>query len=243
VRLGPSWDVQDIEQYDGSLDVDARWLDEHQGIAAGYTSVRMLDYSPRQRALFNTSGEFTVLSNDHASGLIGQYFNFSVDVVNAVLGRSLVDGEELKVENRRTGQTGLAVLWTRANGGSIGDGHGRWVSGAAPGQWEVGDVLTVRSFTVLSNDHASGLVGQYFNFDVDVVSAALGRVLVNGEELNVQNLRTGETKTAVFWTHANGGSAGDGHGRWVSGAAPGQWEVGDLVAFTDPLLILYSAVQ
>merc|ERR1712232_136621 len=61
------------------------------------------------------------------------------------------------------------------NGGSTGNSHGRRNSGAAPSQWQVGDVVTdgsacpasANTVTVTSNNHAFGAryVGQYFNFD------------------------------------------------------------------------------
>jgi len=91
-----------------------------------------------------------VLSVDHTFGASydGQYFNFNVAAVTAALGRALVNNEVLEITNTRTQDEREAVLWTAANGGSIGDGHGRWNSGAAPGQWVVGDSFTVQSMSI-----------------------------------------------------------------------------------------------
>ncbi len=176
---------------------------------------------------------FYVRSNDHSSGITGQYFHFNISDVNFALGRNLKSNERLALTNMRTGETGIAVLWTRPNGGTFGDGHGRWDSGAAPGQWQLDDAVKLlsNSFRVLSNDHSSGRVGQYFNFNIDEVNRALGagRTLKSNDKLVLKNLRTGETRMAVLWTSRNGGSAGDGHGRWVSDAAPDQWRANDIV--------------
>ena len=180
---------------------------------------------------------FRVLSNNHSSGQIGTYFNFDVEAASTALGRDLVHDERLLIKNLRTDQTGTAVLWTSPNGGSVGNGHGRWDSGAAPGQWQTGDtVIFIQppSFRVLSNNHSSGQIGTYFNFDVEAASTALGRDLVHDERLLIKNLRTDQTGTAVLWTSPNGGSVGNGHGRWDSGAAPGQWQTGDTVIFIQP---------
>merc|ERR1719221_2113296 len=41
-------------------------------------------------------------------------------------------------------KTALAIFWGGANGGSVGDGHGRWhpYDEAQAGQWEVGDKIS-----------------------------------------------------------------------------------------------------
>jgi hypothetical protein len=49
--------------------------------------------------------------------------------------------EQHTVKSHRTGEVGAVILWTTPNGGNKGDGHGRWVSGSAAGQWETGDIL------------------------------------------------------------------------------------------------------
>jgi hypothetical protein len=89
---------------------------------------------------------------------------------------------------------------------------------------------------VQSNDHAFGpnYLGQYFNYYNADVSFALGGKSVaswkNGHYL-VKNLRTGKTATVVMWSTPNGGSKGEGHGRYTSGASKGQWQTGDRVVF------------
>jgi hypothetical protein len=89
---------------------------------------------------------------------------------------------------------------------------------------------------VQSNDHAFGpnYLGTYFNYYNADVSFALGGKSVaswkDGHYL-VKNLRTGKTATVVMWSTPNGGSKGEGHGRYTSGASKGQWQTGDRVVF------------
>ncbi|MEC7001512.1 MAG: hypothetical protein VXX04_06715, partial [Actinomycetota bacterium] len=83
------------------------------------------------------------------------------------------------------------------------------------------------SLDVLSADHSSGHVGQYFNFDLD--AECIGQT---GSVSQVNQYRGGAlvwTGDVVTWHTANGGSSGSSHGRRDSGAAPGQWEAGDLI--------------
>lgn len=174
---------------------------------------------------------FEVLSNDHAHGVIGKYFNFNLaDAVQAV-GRQLSGTNRFRVRNERTGTSALVVVWSNPNGGSVGDAHGRLDSGAAPGDWEVGDSLTLPYLEVLSNDHSSGREGQYFNFDWASAMEALGRQFSQTERITVRNERTGQAGLVVMWGSPNGGSVGDAHGRWDSGAGIGDWEAGDIVTF------------
>ena len=80
---------------------------------------------------------------DHAFGPshIGQYFNFDRTKI-----RNLGVGQELKflAYNTRTSLVGEVVVWGQANGGSLGDAHGRFNNrnvAPKPGQWKTGDKL------------------------------------------------------------------------------------------------------
>ena len=90
--------------------------------------------------------------------------------------------------------------------------------------------LEDNQINVLSNNHSSGR-NYYFNFNVSDVEAAIGRTLQQGENLIVKNIRTGRMDAAVFWNTPNGGSIGNGHGRWSSGSKE-LWKVGDVIEFT-----------
>ena len=179
-------------------------------------------------------GTFEVLSVDHASGDIGKYFNFSIVEVDEIIGNTDWDSINVQIRNEETGQVAKAILWRSSNGGSVGDGHGRWDDGTAnPWQWRVGDNLTILGkgvFDVKSVDHASGDLGKYFNFSVDEVDRVFGNTKWDGIVVQVRNNRTGKVSKAVLWRTSNGGSVGNGHGRWDDGtAAAGQWMVGDRV--------------
>eukprot|EP01084_Bolivina_argentea_P187830 323474_1 len=80
---------------------------------------------------------FTVLSNDHTFGpnYVGQYFNYDTATVDRILGRTDWHHDVLKVRVINTGAVRDAIMWRTPNGGSIGSGHGRKNSGAAPGDW------------------------------------------------------------------------------------------------------------
>ena len=87
-----------------------------------------------------------VRSVDHKFGVKGLYFNFYVSDVDAYLGSNWVTNKPHKVDQYRDGvlvvKSQTAVLWTTPNGGSVGNGHGRYESSSlAPksGQWKVGD--------------------------------------------------------------------------------------------------------
>lgn len=89
---------------------------------------------------------FSVLSVDHCCGIPdGQFFNFDFHEAETALGRPFHFDDQITVRNGRTGRTGTVVLWDNVNGGSIGDSHGKWVSGAAGGDWQVGDHLHIES--------------------------------------------------------------------------------------------------
>jgi len=87
---------------------------------------------------------FTVLSVDHSNGSVGQYFNFDVQRLDSILGSRTWKEEVIQVKNERTSRAGEAKVWRKASGGSVGDGHGRWNVESRAGQWETGDVVTVR---------------------------------------------------------------------------------------------------
>ena len=87
-----------------------------------------------------------VKSVDHTSGSVGTYFNFYQADINAVLGGQYADESTSMIYQYRNGsriQSKHEVkLWTSANGGTIGDGHGRYNGNMltdAAGQWETGD--------------------------------------------------------------------------------------------------------
>jgi hypothetical protein len=179
-------------------------------------------------------GTFKVLSIDHSNGTHGQYFNFNIRQVNKILGSTDWHNKNLHVRNNETGEASKAVLWSASNGGSVGNGHGRWDDGtASPFQWRIGDTITILikgSFDILSVDHQNGTYGQYFNFSVDTVDKILGNIEWDNKDVNVLNSRTGKISKAVLWRKSNGGSIGNGHGRWNDGTAePKQWRKGDRV--------------
>lgn len=81
------------------------------------------------------------LSVDHSSGRVGRYFNFNMEQVDELLGRTDWSAQTFAVMNSRTGKAGLVKLWRNTNGGSIGTAHGRFdpSDASANGQWRVGD--------------------------------------------------------------------------------------------------------
>lgn len=80
-----------------------------------------------------TPASVLVLSNDHVSGeqSRGTYFNFDVAAASKAYGEKIRYNHKYLMKNKRTGKTAMAVLWTKPNGGSVGDGHGRWDDGSA----------------------------------------------------------------------------------------------------------------
>ena len=88
-----------------------------------------------------------VKSVDHKFGpsYEGQFFNFYRADVNSILGAPLPESSTYMIDQFRNGQRirekQEVALFNYPNGGSIGDGHGRYnpYSVAAPEQWNTGD--------------------------------------------------------------------------------------------------------
>ena len=96
-------------------------------------------------------GTFEVLSVDHSQGNIGKYFNFNVEEVDKIIGNEDWGGTTIQIRNDETGHISQAILWRSRNGGSVGDGHGRWDDGtASPGQWRVGDSITILEDSIIA---------------------------------------------------------------------------------------------
>ena len=87
-----------------------------------------------------------VQSIDHGSGIEGKFFNFFVYDVVAYLGNNWTSGTIVMIDQYRDGARvevdQAVVLWNTTNGGTLGDGHGRYHSSTftpSAGQWEIGD--------------------------------------------------------------------------------------------------------
>ena len=95
-----------------------------------------------------TNHHIQILSVDHSSGKVGQYFNFNGSTL-ALRPRATM---YLKVSNPRTNAKGEVVVWgVDGNGRSRpGDAHGRFTGNPirpAPGQWQEGDVAVTECMT------------------------------------------------------------------------------------------------
>lgn len=88
---------------------------------------------------------FEVKSIDHRHAPNGEYFNFMNGKVDKILGRTDWSGDKFMVYNERLSRTKEVVIWNTANGGSIGDGHGRVEphSSKRSTDWRPTDVLTI----------------------------------------------------------------------------------------------------
>jgi len=187
--------------------------------------------------------EIVVLSVDHSSGTNGKYFNFNVKDVNQALqdqgyDHGLLPHEVIMIKQLRTGACALAILWPSPNGGSVGDGHGRWAKGATSFQWSPNDKIelvlpkacpTVKQCRVHSTNHAENKPGIFFNMWVNRVKSVVSTPLKNTNIFTAHNLRTGKKGNIVFWTAKNGGST-DGHGRWETDwTSEYEWATGDCV--------------
>ena len=92
------------------------------------------------------------------------------------------------------------------------------------------DRYLIGSIKVLSTDHASKIPGQYFNFEIKELDRLIGNEDWSGTAISILSVRAGKLSKGILWRQANGGTKGDGHGRWDDGsAAPGQWKVGDTI--------------
>jgi len=114
---------------------------------------------------------------------------------------------------------------------------------ATPGPADIRH-MSFPAFKVLSNDHMKGekASGRYFNFDVATVERIMGRALAKkGENLTLWHIPSGKIASAVFWRVANGGSVGDGHGRWDDGSKIIQFQVGDELAVLHSQSLALSA--
>ena len=82
-----------------------------------------------------------VLSVDHSSNTVGQYFNFDVASLDTYFGTTRWDHKSIKVRNQRTGHVDYVEIWRTEGGGSSGSAHGRWATDFREGQWETGDIV------------------------------------------------------------------------------------------------------
>ena len=197
-----------------------------------------------------------ILSIDHLSGVDGKYFNFDLKNVECVLGTALNDGDDGNIYNVFYSGCNCirnVKMWNTANGGSIGDGHGRIESGTAKqGDWEVGEFIAFTesmacgcpsiddyecSFEILSNDHSynDDTGGKYFNFDVAHVECVLGTALNDGGNYDVFYSGCNCIRNVIMWINQDTGSIGDGAGRIdpYDDMNPYDWEVGEYIAFTE----------
>merc|ERR1712232_815242 len=92
-----------------------------------------------------------VLSIHFVTDDVGKYFNFDQARTEENWQHQFEDREDFTVVCERTGETVEVTIWNEANGGAndewIGYARGRKTSGAAEGDWEVGDCLTLAAPT------------------------------------------------------------------------------------------------
>ena len=95
---------------------------------------------------FNIGRCVQVQSIDHITGTVGKYFNFNVSDVETYLGENLTFQSTATIDQYRDGvriaEAQGIVMWNNANGGAVGDGHGRYNTATLPpsaGQWKIGD--------------------------------------------------------------------------------------------------------
>jgi hypothetical protein len=93
----------------------------------------------------------------------------------------------------------------------------------------VGAAMTIK---VLGVEHSSGLIGRYFNFDLEDLGTV---VLEDGQEMYISGMveRTGTIGEVVLWGCPNRSQTkGNCHGRFSGNPitpAPNQWRVGDVI--------------
>ena len=87
---------------------------------------------------------------------------------------------------------GRVVLWNQANGGSVGDSHGRRDPGASTSQWSVGDFVEIISLDDMCLEDPCVAVPSISNADIDSVRDCAN--LQHGETCDFQCL-TGYTKS------------------------------------------------
>jgi len=83
-----------------------------------------------------------VVGTKHSSEKRGQYFNFKVSDIDALVGNDNWSDDNFLIINARTSRIGPAVLWRNTNGGE-GSGHGRWTEDPGENQWKAGDTFIV----------------------------------------------------------------------------------------------------
>jgi len=218
----------------------------------------------------------TIVTNvDHNQGpsVAGMYAHFSAlswasQIMEA---HSWVDGGNhvAQVRNNEIIWSGMMELWQRPNSPTWGKtnslvGHARRLSGAAPGQWEAGDLMFNvdhdaknpgpgtypghRGTLVTHIDHNFGdsYAGQYPHFSAYSWSAQVGTTSWDQKTYDVYQVRNtgtsdGKNYWKVIWNgnmtfiqNPNGPNWGTtnkaiGHAKRTTGAAPGQWQPGDVM--------------
>ena len=92
--------------------------------------------------------------------------------VDAYLGQDWATGSTMMVDHYRDGARVAVdqgvVLWNTANGGTLGDGHGRYASFTLPpsaGQWKVGDYFCPSQ----GNMSMSRNLRRYLDFVLEII--------------------------------------------------------------------------
>ena len=75
--------------------------------------------------------------------------------VDAYLGNNWTTGATVVIDQYRNGTLIVSnyyvVMWKENNGGTAGDGHGRYSFAASASQWKVGDYLCLPRGNIITN--------------------------------------------------------------------------------------------
>jgi hypothetical protein len=99
-----------------------RWNDGNSQDWKMCDKLRLIDYEPSQADCAKISGPLsageiyvTNIEHNHGRDSAGRYAHFPLAVVDAIAGRTSWSNQDFKLVNRRTGKSGVAVIWRGPN--------------------------------------------------------------------------------------------------------------------------------
>ena len=202
------------------LFLDGAELEEGDVISGSHTNVTLI---------IEASKILHVLSVDHATEVVGRYFNIE-GLQLGLFGECMVC---CRVTNKRTGITGLVKIWGWMNGGSRGTAHGRFepMQNSWAGQFEIGDELIfVSPLDVIVvkgvNEPEEGMeAGEYFYFDAGNIGLGVGASQI----LVIINEQTGVIRPVIVWETGRCGSGVMAAGRYYPRAVSERFAIGQVL--------------
>eukprot|EP01084_Bolivina_argentea_P188837 324948_1 len=185
-----------------------------------------------------------VLSAEHSNGQDGKYFNFLIEIIDAILDRTDWHNTNFNIYNLRTQQISKCIVWRGPYaGGTAGVGHGRKNDGTqSTSDWQAGDMLSIIGINLncyssncalsVESTTLGEMIGKYFSYDKATVDGIFGGTTSWTGNYLVLNSRTMEIGKIIMWrSTATGRYDNNPNINPHHGATAGDFQTGDQLSF------------